>query len=177
MLEILKGLPKRTNKPEHFIVLYGELFQEYREKPIRLLEIGVQDGDSIELWKKYFKKAEIVGLDVRPIAIEGATIVAGDQSDPEILRSLGNFDIIIDDGGHKMSQQKTSFNILFDQLNEGGIYVIEDLETSYLVDYKDSLPTTVDFLKGLVDSVNKKGKNNNIKSMHFIKDLAVIKKK
>ncbi len=44
----------------------------------------------------------------------------------------GPIDILIDDGGHEMHQQITSFNYLFPHMRVGGLYFLEDLETSYM---------------------------------------------
>jgi hypothetical protein len=94
------------------------------------------------LWKAYFPRAEIWGLEYKAglAATEGAkaiNTVQGDQGDPaflknEFIRQSGeNFDIIMDDGGHHYKQQKTSYEILFQHaLKPGGLYIIEDIETT-----------------------------------------------
>jgi hypothetical protein len=84
-------------------------------------------------------------------------IKIGDQENVEFLKSLGeSFDLIIDDGGHTVKQQLVSFETLFPILNPGGMYVIEDLHTSYYPDFggNSGAFTTISFLKSLVDDVN-----------------------
>ena len=88
-----------------------------------------------------------------------------DQDDPEQLNAImqktgGNFDVIIDDGGHTMSQQITSFTTLFPHVKSRGVYIIEDLHTSYYRDFQGGTAslTTLDFLRGLIDDLNYVGK-------------------
>lgn len=149
----------------HYLPLYAGYFEPVRFAVKRVLEIGVNRGGSVKMWQEYFPNAEIIGVDCKPacaaIAGERIKIFIGSQDDPEFLaqmaREVGNFDIIIDDGGHQMKQQKTSLQTLFTFLCPGGTYVIEDLCTSYRRKWGGGLKnrgSTVNFLKTLVDSVN-----------------------
>jgi hypothetical protein len=129
---------------------YKRSIETYRNRPVRLLEIGLRDGASLELWSKYFHPdSEIFGIDFgsidqncSPCNIHGALCFHGDQENVTFLnlvleRSGGNFDIIIDDGGHGYGQQMSSFSVLFDKgLKPGGLYFIEDIETSYWTNYE-----------------------------------------
>ncbi len=148
---------------------YFNYFSALREKKLRLLEIGVDQGRSLRMWEEFFPNAEIFGIDINPdclkLAGDRVKIIVGNQADEKFLQSFadevaGGFDIIIDDGGHFMEQQLTSFKILFPYLNADGIYVIEDLHTSYWERYGGGLRehnTTVEFLKDLIDEVNNRG--------------------
>ena len=110
-----------------------------------------------------------------------------DQTDKRIL-DYAPFDIIIDDGGHKMSEQISSFRMLYPNLNKGGLYIIEDLNSSYWDEFWDQELKTTDFLKGLVDDVNKDAylmksrchleprEFYEIESIKFLKYLCVIQK-
>jgi hypothetical protein len=113
------------------------------------------------MWEEYFKSARIIGADINPDSRQYEQrrigIAIGDQSNPDFLRTLGYHDIIIDDGGHTMKQQIVSFKTLWDFLLPGGIYVIEDLHTSYWAEWKDYEVTTVDYLKSLLDDVQLNG--------------------
>jgi predicted O-methyltransferase YrrM len=142
---------------------YDFCFSAYREKPVRLLEIGVAEGGSLATWEAYFPNAEqIVGLDIKPECAkftEGKRkVYIGSQTDRELLQSIsakeGPFDIIIDDGGHTMKQQIVSFETLFPMLKDGGIYVIEDLHTSYWPEFRDRRKTAISFLKDRVDDLH-----------------------
>lgn len=117
---------------------YDEIFSSLRDEPIRLFEIGIDQGRSLELWSRYFTKAEIFAMDVLDrsnLVRERIKIFQGDQAKREdLLRVMkeagGTFDVIIDDGGHYMEQQQVSLGTLFPFLKPGGLYVIEDLHTS-----------------------------------------------
>lgn len=149
---------------------YLRYFSPLREKRLKVLEIGVAQGQSLKMWEEFFPNAEIFGIDTNSDCLKSANervkVFIGDQADEKFLKSFaekagGNFDIIIDDGGHFMHQQITSFRILFPCLNAGGIYVIEDLCTSYWENFGGGFRksyTTVEFLKDLIDELNNRGK-------------------
>lgn len=125
--------------------VYHRFFEPLRERPLRLLEIGVggyaytcQGGPSLRMWADYFPHASIVGMDLFPKALElpdRVTVVQGSQSSAEDLdrvwREHGPFDIVIDDGSHRQSDILASFHRLFERLAPGGLYVIEDLHTAF----------------------------------------------
>ncbi len=154
----------RMHKPRHYFEAYAFHLKSFIDKPVNLLEIGIGNGGSLEMWKNYFKKGLIYGLDCRPECkeYEGDKIhvFIGDQADVGFLENTVKdvcFDIIIDDGGHKMIEQLTSFNVLFPSLNNGGVYIVEDLCTSYWPTWSGGLGkknTFVEFLKSLVDKIN-----------------------
>ncbi len=140
------------NKVLHYFDLYDSILTPFRYKPIKLLEIGVFEGQSMEMWKDYFPFAEITGLDIDPYCLryteERVKIVIGDQLDETILKTLGDFDIIIDDGGHTPIQIVKSFEILYDDfLNDGGWYFIEDINSAY----HTSINRNPEFFRGLLD--------------------------
>jgi len=178
-----------ANKTQEFLELYKKHFRDRRVK--RLLEIGVQYGGSLKLWEDFFPKAEIIGLDNDPTCKEYVkkNFVLGDQTDRKLLGTLGEFDVVIDDGGHTMRQQQETFDILFPKLNLGGLYVIEDLHTSYWPEFFDQELRTTEFLKSLVDEINapatlhQRGmgrwsfKNRyNIKGLNFYRSIVFIEK-
>jgi len=154
----------RIHKVRHYFEAYDFHLAPFVDKPINLLEIGIGQGGSLAMWRNYFKKGVIYGLDCRPECkdYEGERlhILIGDQVDVGFLGKIAtdiHFDIIIDDGGHKMIEQLTSFNILFPALSDGGIYVVEDLCTSYWPAWNGGLGlkhTFVEFLKSLIDKMN-----------------------
>lgn len=138
-----------------------------RRDNVRLLEIGVKHGASLAMWEQYFPQAEIFGLDIDPACRQfetpRSTIFIGDQADPTSLRSMmarigPPLDIIIDDGGHTMAQQRTSFEVLFEYVRPGGLYIVEDTHTSYREKNGGGEPgkpdTFIALLKGLLDDVH-----------------------
>ena len=145
-----------AKKEEHFIEAYKKHFSGLNPK--RVLEIGVQHGGSLKIWRDMFPEAEIVGVDIdqecKQYEGERITVHIGDQKDVKFLESLGDFDIIIDDGGHTMTQQQVSMKWLLPQLREGGVYVIEDLHTSYWEQFRDIGHSTIEEIKSLVDDLH-----------------------
>ena len=126
--------------------IYHKLFQHLRNRPIRLLEIGIggydspkAGGASLRMWAEYFPHGAIVGLDIYPkqLAISPrVTTIEGSQTDQGLLDRItaehGPFDIIIDDGSHVVDHTIISFRHLFPKMAEGGIYAVEDVQTAFL---------------------------------------------
>jgi hypothetical protein len=153
-----------SDKKEHnYIEFYEKYFQPLREKELNILEIGIYrppategilvgrtrariPAASLKAWYEIFPNSQIYGADVddfKNVDNDRISTFVLDQSNRSankglgILSSLGiEFDIIIDDGGHTMPQQQITLGYLFKYLKSGGIFVVEDLLTSYL------LPTT-----------------------------------
>ena len=188
---------KTTKNRDGFLAIYDKYFADIANKKINILEIGIDDGESLRLWREYFPNANIVGLDIfsKDFKISGVKMFQGDQSNISDLKKVtdlyNNFDIIIDDGSHVSKQTIKSFYYLFDFLNENGFYVVEDLQTSYLPNFGGSRInlkkyTSMNFIKSLTDSINyelndrpffKKNKfDGNINFVHFFQNIAFIKK-
>ena len=167
------------NKPMWFLEVYDELFSEFKNKKVTVMEIGVCRGGSIKIWEQYFIKGKIIGVESGVEAQvsehsfgERVSIKNVDQTDPILAEE--EYDIIIDDGGHTMKQQICSFEMLFPKVKKGGMYIIEDLETSYIERYNDYHTRTTEFLKSMVDNLNTKECDYN--SISFYKYLCVIRK-
>ena len=197
LIDIGKKYPTSKNK-FGFVELYDVFFKQYQNKNINILEIGVDNGDSLRLWREYFSKANICGIDIKKkkFDITGVEIMCGSQSDNSFLKSVvskyQNFDIIIDDGSHISKDIISSFKYLFNHLNRDGIYIIEDLQTSYLRRYGGSRlnlnkkQTAMNFVKKLSDSVNyehndrpfykKNSYDGLIKSVQFFQNIVFIQK-
>ena len=197
LVEIEKKYSQKV-KPDGFLEIYEKYFKDYREKEIKLLEIGVDRGDSLRLWREYFTKATICGIDIKQkdFNIDGVDILCGDQTDYNFLKSIvekyKNFDIIIDDGSHVSKHIIKSIEFLFNYLKNNGLYVIEDLQTSYMPRFGGSRynltksKTSMNYLKSLADSINYEHKNKPffkrkkfdgaIKYVHFYQNIAIIKK-
>lgn len=136
------GTDKGT-KAHSYTVLYDHFFTHNRHDIERVLEIGLgTTGGSMKMYRDFFPNAEIHGFDIEDCAdFEGErmfTYIADqskrDQLEKALIDSKGNFDIIIDDGGHTMDQQQISFGYLFPHVKRGGYYIIEDLHTSFFGD-------------------------------------------
>jgi len=154
------------NKYHHYFDVYSRHFEKFVGKPVRILEIGVWQGGSTKMWKEYFgTTAKIIGVDINPackiIEDEQIKIYIGDQADVNFLRNLikteGPFDVIMDDGGHYMHQQTISFRELYLSLNDGGVYLCEDLHTNYWKAYDGGYKksnTFIELTKTLIDELN-----------------------
>jgi hypothetical protein len=168
-LAIIHGTDKGSRN-NNFTPYYSRYFDSMKNKQLKLLEIGVQKKASLRMWKKFFPKSEIFGIDIDPKCLgaeeERIEVFIGSQADKrflkDVMEKIGQVDIIIDDGSHLMSHQKLSFEFLFPFVTERGIYVVEDLITSYWKEYVDSPITMITYLKNLIDIVNFRKLNDNM---------------
>lgn len=110
---------------------YNERLKEYRHKAEKVLEIGILYGDSARLWRAYFTKAEIIGIDITPQRNQdGVTFIDGDAYQQSMLdKFVKEFDIIIDDGPHTLNSQKFVIEHWYNKLKPGGLLVIEDIQS------------------------------------------------
>jgi cephalosporin hydroxylase len=150
----------------HYFDIYDRHFSSFRRKPITVLEFGVSYGGSLQMWKKYFgRKARIIGVDIDPrckdLTEPQIEVIIGDQEDREFLRSLreriGPIDVVIEDGGHTMTQQINTFEEIWPGVRKGGVFLIEDLHTSYWEKYGGGVRrpgTFIEYAKNLIDQVN-----------------------
>jgi hypothetical protein len=125
-----------------FTEIYERFFYPLKYEPIKIFEIGIERGNSLRLWERYFPKASVYGIDI----VDSSSMDSGrihtfiaDQGSrnklKQFIRKYGNtYDIILDDGGHYMNLQQISFGFLFKYVKPGGYYIIEDVHTS-LPDY------------------------------------------
>lgn len=133
------GIKYRTDKLTHhgYERFYDYFLTPFKNKNINFFEIGVDKGRSLKLWNDYFTKGKIYGMDIdHEYDHEKGKVFKGDQSNIKdlnrIIKELGKSEIILDDGSHVPEHQLFSFNHLFENLlTFGGIYIIEDIETSY----------------------------------------------
>lgn len=191
----------------HFYTPHYQLhLSRFRLKRINFLELGVGGysnplggGHSLRMWKSYFPFAKIASIDIYDKSFHEQNrikIYKGSQTDEKILNKIdseaGPFDIIIDDGSHVNEHVIKTFEILFPKLRKGGIYVIEDTQTSYWESYGGTSNnfnkegTIYHFFKSLIDGLNyqefmiddyqKTYYDNTIISMHFYHNMIFIYK-
>jgi demethylmacrocin O-methyltransferase len=183
----------------HFEHEYERHFAPLRDKPLRLLEIGIggyesdwRGGDSIKVWRDYFRSGQIFGLDIHDkshLDDDRITTIKGSQSDHECLADIDNgcgpFDIVIDDGSHVQLDILVSFETLFPLLAPGGIYVVEDLWTAYVPAYGGhalamNKQTSINLITGLIDAIHDSPSvmflGGMVKSVHVSKNIAFIYK-
>lgn len=159
---------KGSDKWSSYLIEYERIFGEYKDYPINLLEIGVQNGGSLEIWSKYFANAKkLLGCDINPdcanLLFEDSRIdvVVGDANSDvvqlKLLQHVEIFDLIIDDGSHCSSDIVRSFDKYFPYLADGGLFVVEDLHCSYWAEFEGGLYdpfSSIMFFKRLADIVN-----------------------
>jgi hypothetical protein len=132
----------------HYLEVYDPILSHWTDKDVKLLEIGIHKGGSLKLWRDYFPKGTIAGIDLELpegfIPGERIQLFQGSQEDTQFLSKVAasiapdGFDIIIDDASHIGELSKTTFWHLFDHhLKPGGLYSIEDWGTGYLDDFPD----------------------------------------
>lgn len=188
------------NKWTHYFEVYDNHLSRFRNTDVHLLEIGVRHGGSLQMWKHYFGlDARIFGVDIHPrsreLEEEQISIFIGDQEDTgfleELKLALPRIDVLLDDGGHTMKQQLTTFERLFPHVSPTGVYMCEDTHTSYWSNFGGGFQkpgTFMEMSKGLVDDLHayhKRGQHpdftvtqytQSIESIHFYDSMVVIEK-
>ena len=113
LIDLFYSSKNKSTKWKKYFPIYEKLFERYRNEEITFVEIGVLDGGSLEIWKKYFgKKSRIIGIDSNPeckkFENQDHEIFIGSQSDPKFWHNfynqIGHVDIMLDDGGHTNDQ-------------------------------------------------------------------------
>ena len=185
----------------HYFDAYERFFSKYKGKDIAILEIGVYKGGSLQMWKHYFQgknnRVKVYGIDIveecKLLEEEDIEIFIGSQEDRDFLRGVkektGQVDIVIDDGGHYMNQQIVAFEELFDIVKEDGIYLCEDIHTSYMKQFGGAYKgdTFVEYSKNLIDDLHAQysetedfGRNkysSRIKAVTYYDSMIFIEKK
>ena len=182
----------------HYFEIYHRHFERFRGKKVVVVEFGVSQGGSLQMWRNYFgKKALIYGVDINPRCKQfedsKTKIFIGDQEDREFLRMIadevGPIDILIEDGGHTMGQQIATFEELYPVVKADGVLLIEDLHTSYWANYGGGFRkpgTFIEYAKNLADQLNAWHSKEpglsvdrftqTTKSMHFYDSIIVFEK-
>lgn len=189
-----------------YIKHYETHLAHLRKKKLNILEIGVggyndpkSGGSSLRMWRTYFPNSHIFGIDIEDKSCHDEHRIktfkcsqTDSKSLENVLREIGHIDIVIDDGSHINEHIIHTFKFLFPKLSENGIYVIEDLQTSYWPSYggsSDNLnrsDTAMGFLKQLTDGLNHAEYkletyeptyfNKHIVAMHFYHNIVFIQK-
>ena len=158
---------KYSIKWSSYFQAYEKILSNYRNKKIKFVEIGVANGGSLFMWKKYFgKKAKIIGIDLNPNAKKleknGFKIYIGNQSDKKFwdhfYKKEGKIDIILDDGGHKNLQQISTVHYSLPYIKDGGKIIVEDTGTSYVKKEfnNPSKYSFINYAKNVVDNIHRR---------------------
>jgi hypothetical protein len=201
-----------------YFIAYEKHLKRFIGKNPVMIEIGIDQGGSLEMWNNYFDgECTIIGIDIndkshiqnkfRENGINNIYCLKGDQGNPQFWDSFINeygdkgIDIILDDGGHTMQQQKLTFSKLIDVISINGLFMCEDLCTSYWPSYGGgvtanwkpfdnySTQSMMMILKSLIDDINMNAINHKlsncgpadqkypyIASIHFYNGICCIEK-
>jgi SAM-dependent methyltransferase len=160
---------KVSDKWTSYLKFYDEVVDYYEGTSPRVLEIGVQNGGSLEIWSKIFPNSEkILGVDINDKCASlkfdhpNTEVITGNALDKtveqQVLLASPTFDLIVDDGSHNSSDIIDALVTYLPRLNPGGIYVIEDLHASYWHNWDGGLShagSSLNFLRKFIDLLNK----------------------
>lgn len=189
----------KSSAHHNYTKIYEQYFEPVRDYPeLVLIEAGFggynyidRGGESAKTWRDYFSQAKIVITDIHPKKFipDNTIFYQGSQDDAEfwnkVVSERGNPDIFIDDASHVSALCIETFKIMFPLLKAGGIYVVEDIHSSYWPDHGfgggHHPDTTINFFKSLVDTLQAEhsGKPDiyGIASIHFWDKIIFILKK
>lgn len=191
---------RRIQKWHHYLEIYDRHFSRFRGHPVNIVEFGVSHGGSLQMWRAYFgAEARIWGVDVNPYCKQledsRCEIIIGDQDNRSFLRelacSLPPIDILIDDGGHSMRQQINTFEEMFPAVQPNGVYLVEDLHTSYWKKWGGGYKkpgTFIEFSKDFIDKLHAwhfsdperlsvSNFTKSVSSIHYYDSVLVLEKK
>ena len=162
--EIYENVPYLSIKYDSYFPVYEALLKQFVDREVTILEVGVFNGGSLFMWRAYFgPKARIIGVDLNPDAQQwkkhGFEIYIGDQSSDafwsDLYQKIGKVDVVIDDGGHTNWQQIATTHYAIQNINDGGVLVVEDVHTNYFREFGNpSEYSFIKFAQRIVDGVN-----------------------
>jgi len=171
-----------------FTIHYEKLFNDIKEQKLMVLELGVFHGKSLAMWCDYFPNSMIHGIDINlsyfneqklrklgAFSKDNFKLIQVDITSKDfidIVQSLNNFNIIIDDANHKADVQYNNFILLFDKVVSGGYYIIEDIvePDKFYSNFKD-------IIIGSISDKSKSKYKNKISNIEIHENLFIIKKK
>jgi methyltransferase family protein len=190
---------RQIMKWRHYFEIYDRHLARFRGTDVHVLEFGVAQGGSAQMWKHYFgPRCRVYGVDKNPACKqaeeERIEVFIGDQADRKFLRELAaripRIDILIDDGGHRMKQQIRTFEELFPRIDANGVYLCEDLHTSYWSNYGGGYRrrgTFIEYAKNFIDDLHgwhaRGGRprisefTRSVHGLHFYDSVLVIEKR
>ncbi len=195
----LNNSGRTIHKWDHYFDVYDRHFAKFRGTEACIVEFGISQGGSLRMWKDYFgPKCRIIGIDInhhcKVFEEDQIEVLIGDQSDRDFLRSLvkkiPKIDILIDDGGHRMQEQIRTFEELFGHIKENGVYLCEDLHTSYWGNFGGGYKkrnSFIEYSKNFIDKIHAwhsrtrrltvSDFTETVRSLHYYDSILVIEKK
>ena len=171
------GTDKREDM-HNYVAIYEHIFSPFRNEVFNFLEIGINRCRSHRMWKDYFPNATIYGIDNRKSCVvphrkvKRMILNIVDQGDKQQLIEYANstpqWRVIMDDGSHKSSHQKLTFEVLWDSLEPGGYYIVEDTHTSFWDEFKDCEVSLVQRMLSMANEVSSPPYNKRAFKEYFI---------
>ena len=121
-----------------YIGVYETLFEPIKSTATRVMEIGVSEGGSINMWSKYFSQAEIHGVDINlsrmlhTFTDPRIKLHSGDAYSTSFVDKFepGSFDAIIDDGPHTLESMIQFVQLYPKLVKQDGLMIIEDVQSA-----------------------------------------------
>jgi hypothetical protein len=138
--DFLRNDHRRSHKWHQYFPAYERHLERFRNRHVTLMEVGLGEGGSLEMWKRYLGPfVRIIGIDIEPMCVRleepQIHIRIGSQDDTALLaRILDEFgppDIFIDDGSHIQQHVNTTFDFMYPHVVKNGVYIVEDLHAAY----------------------------------------------
>ena len=178
-----------SSKHSSYFDVYDQVLENYYGKNITFVEIGVLGGGSLFMWKDLFgPKARIIGIDKNPSAkfweTYGFEIFIGDQSSKEFWddfkKTIGEIDILVDDGGHTYLQQIVTLESIKNNVKERGLIIFEDTHSSYLKNFGPSKYSFIKYTHRIIDKINLRNSYhrksfNDFYSVEFFESIVVFR--
>ena len=178
-------------KWEHYFEIYHRHLSKFVGRATDVLEIGIYSGGSLEMWRSYFGEgSHIYGIDIEPACkayeSDQVSILIGDQADRTFWKAfkgrLDGIDVLIDDGGHTVEQQRITLEEMLPYLRPGGVYVCEDIHGGFnrFATFAASLVSSLNEVKILSEepvlTSDVSPFQQRVHSMHFYPYVTVIEK-
>ena len=152
--EIFENLDLHCSKWDNYFDVYEKHFEKFIGKSPVIVEVGICQGGSAEMWKKYFGEGvTVVGIDIQDCSkysTDGCIQIIGDQSSSsfwdDFLIKYPSIDIFIDDGSHYSSHQKLTLSKVWPHINDGGVYLCEDTHTNIWPEFGSNVDNESSFL-------------------------------
>lgn len=141
LIDLVDNTHTDKNTTHSYLSLYQQLLQSKKETATDVLEVGIQCGGSIKLWKDFFPNATVVGVDVmkekevwdeiRHDRIQLYTERDAYETDffvSTFLEKETRFDFLLDDGPHTLDSMVRFIQLYAQIMKEDGILIIEDVQ-------------------------------------------------
>ena len=193
--EIFHGLEQKTMKWSSYFQVYEELLAPFVGKPVTIVEVGVLNGGSLHMWRRFLgEKARVIGVDnsqgAKQMEAQGFEIFVGDQASGEFwadfFDAVGPVDVIVDDGGHTNKQQIATVTGCLEHINDGGMIITEDTHTSYMkhfgnpskfsfMNYSKHIADCIQSRNPLVENMSRNAFRDSVYAVNFYESIVALR--